>query len=89
MVSKDCPNGFDWFTAMGTFDVLAPLPPAIRQEFISRSTNRTYPAGHVIYVQDDRGQEFLRIISGLVRMSYLHWDGRQLVYSFFEMPIWS
>ncbi|MGY3410889.1 CRP/FNR family cyclic AMP-dependent transcriptional regulator [Bradyrhizobium sp. GM5.1] len=83
-MSKDSLPGSDWFTAMGTFDVLAPLLPAIRQEFISRSTFRMYPAGHVIYVQDDRGQEFHRIVSGLVRMSYLHWDGRQLVYSFFE-----
>lgn len=83
-MSKDCLSESGWFTAMGTFDVLAPLPPALRQKFISRSTFRTYPAGHVIYLQDDSGQEFHRIVSGLVRMSYLHWDGRQLVYSFFE-----
>jgi len=40
--------------------------------------------GHMIYQQGDIGTEMYRIVSGLVRLSFLHPDGRELVFNTFE-----
>jgi CRP/FNR family transcriptional regulator, cyclic AMP receptor protein len=60
------------------------LPQDVAEAFVAASHPRTVSDGHMIYQQGDIGTEMYRIVSGLVRLSFLHPDGRELVFNTFE-----
>lgn len=68
----------------GRFDLFELLPEPVAQAFLDASRPRSVPDGHVIYQQGDIGTEVYRIVSGQVRLSVLHSDGRELVFVTFE-----
>lgn len=60
------------------------VPPHVAQALHAAAHARTYPDGATIYSQGETGQEMYHILSGHVRLSFLHADGRELVYIAFE-----
>jgi CRP/FNR family cyclic AMP-dependent transcriptional regulator len=71
-------------SSAGRFNLFALLPQDVAEAFVAASHPRTVSDGHIIYQQDDIGTAMYRIVSGLVRLSFLHPDGRELVFITFE-----
>jgi CRP/FNR family cyclic AMP-dependent transcriptional regulator len=65
------------------FDLFQWLPDTILDEFGRLALRKSYPAGKWIYCQGDAGAEMFRIVSGVVRLSVMRLDGRELVYIMF------
>jgi len=60
------------------------VPPHVAQALHAAAHRRRYAHGSVIYCQGDVGTEMYHILSGRVRLSFLHSDGRELVFITFE-----
>jgi CRP/FNR family transcriptional regulator len=63
----------------GAFDLLTVMPDTIRCAFQGAVHSRRFSAGQVIYSVGDAGNEMFRIVSGMVRLSVLRDDGREMV----------
>ena len=66
------------------FNLFSLLPAQTRTAFIAASRPRTVLDGSIVYHQGDVGHEMFHIISGEVRLFFLHPDGRELVFTTFE-----
>jgi CRP/FNR family transcriptional regulator, cyclic AMP receptor protein len=60
------------------------VPPHVGQALHAAAHRRTYPDGGIIYSQGEVGTEMYHILSGKVRLCFLHSDGRELVFITFE-----
>jgi CRP-like cAMP-binding protein len=67
-----------------TFDFTQWLSAEARTAVLARAKLRRLPARALIYSQGDAGDEMFRIRSGLVRLSVMQRDGRELLYQLFE-----
>lgn len=70
----------------GRFDLFRWLPDDVQRDFIAATRPRTLNAGATLYSQGDVATEMYRIIDGVVRLSVLRHDGRELTYSVFGAP---
>ena len=66
------------------FSLIQLLPEEIKRDFFAAARPRTIPDGHIIYQQGDIGHEMYHIVSGEVRLFFMHPDGRELVFTSFE-----
>ena len=66
------------------YDLLRALPATDRQAFEAAARQRSYAAGQTVYAQGDRGDEMYHIRSGVVRLSFLKEDGRELIHTLFH-----
>jgi CRP/FNR family cyclic AMP-dependent transcriptional regulator len=66
------------------FSLFQWLTEAAREDFLTMAHSRNVPDGHLIYQQGDIGREMYYIVSGEVRLSFLHPDGRELVFLNFQ-----
>ena len=64
----------------GLFDLLVWLPEPARQTFADAVHPRRYSPGQIIYSTGDAANEMFRIVAGMVRLSVLRDDGREMVY---------
>ena len=60
------------------------VPEAVSRALQVAAHRRDYPDGAIIYSQGEIGAEMYHIVSGNVRLAFLHTDGRELVYITFE-----
>lgn len=67
-----------------TFDFTQWLTPEARGAVAACARTRTLPARALIYSQGEPGGEMFRIRRGLVRLSVMQRDGRELLYQLFE-----
>lgn len=68
---------------MSTFDFMQWLPDDAREAVTRHATIRHVPARSTIYSQSEPGDEMFRIRAGLVRLSVMQSDGRELFYQLF------
>jgi CRP/FNR family transcriptional regulator, cyclic AMP receptor protein len=68
----------------GSFDLRQWLSGAALDDFDHALRPRRYNAGQTVYRQDEPGTEMFRIVSGLVRLSVLRSDGREVIFLFFR-----
>jgi CRP/FNR family cyclic AMP-dependent transcriptional regulator len=66
------------------FGLLQLLPEEIRSEVVASFRMRTISDHRIIYQQGDIGHELYHIVSGEVRLFFLHPDGRELVFLSFH-----
>lgn len=66
------------------FDFTQWLTPEAAAALEARSRIRRVAAGALIYAQGEPGEEMYRIRSGIVRMSVMQRDGRELSYQLFQ-----
>lgn len=67
-----------------TFDFTQWLSAEARAALAAAARVRRLPAGATIYAQGDAGDEMFRIVSGVVRLSVMQRDGRELLYQLFQ-----
>ena len=68
----------------GRFSLVELLPQEARADFLAAAHVRTVQDGHIIYQQGDVGREMYTVLSGEVRLYFLHADGRELVLTAYE-----
>ncbi len=73
-----------WRRDYAPFDLFQWLSPAARQAFKDEASQQRYGSGRIIYLQGEAGDYMFRVISGSVRLSVMHSDGRELLYRLFE-----
>ena len=65
------------------FDMMPWLSPEAAAAFKAVARRRILKAGQVIYMQDDPGSEMYRVVSGHVRLTTRHPDGKEAVFLLF------
>lgn len=70
--------------SVATFDFTQWMTPEARDALVARARVRQLPARALIYSQGETGDEMYRIRRGLVRLSVMQRDGRELLYQLFE-----
>jgi|JI10StandDraft_1071094.scaffolds.fasta_scaffold213227_2 CRP/FNR family cyclic AMP-dependent transcriptional regulator len=65
------------------FDMMPWLAPEAASAFRAVARRRNLKAGQAIYMQDDLGSEMYRVVSGHVRLTTRHPDGKEAVFLLF------
>lgn len=87
MVDDAGPDREPWQNVeSGRFDLFRWLPAEVQSDFLAAARPRNLSAGATIYSQGDLATEMYRIVEGIVRLSVLRHDGRELTYSVFGPP---
>jgi CRP/FNR family transcriptional regulator len=68
-----------WEAELGQTALFAGLPDPVLADLGSRVVQRKYRKGSVVFVQGERGQRCYIIVSGSVKISAYHPDGREVV----------
>lgn len=82
-VCPSCDNDLPRREKFSSFDLFRWLSDSARVAFEQASFRRHYAPGQLIYSQSEPGQHMFRVISGCVRLSVMHRDGRELLYLLF------
>jgi len=70
-------------TSSGPYDLTQWLSPETIAAFDRSARTRRFVAGSTIYTQADPGDELFRIVAGVVRISVMGADGRELLHQLF------
>lgn len=69
---------------MSMSDALDQLDPAAREAFLKVAKHQVFPAGKILFEQEDRHRASYLILSGLVRIYYIGPSGREATLAYWE-----
>jgi CRP-like cAMP-binding protein len=70
--------------SFSAFDMWQWLPAPVRAAFLGECRPVRIGKGSIIYSQGEEGDSMFRVVSGSVRLSVAHPDGRELLYLLFQ-----